>query len=512
MKVNLSFLPLSLLSLGWTASLEAGDPNVLLIMTDDQGIGQMSFSSEHQDPSRMWMPEVTERYEVEPKAALEAAGRAMPNLRGLAESGVRFTNAFVASPVCSPSRAAVLTGRYPQRYGIYSNDDAMEGVPVAEEFLPERFQESGYRTAMIGKWHVGRSTREELPERTRDYHLNAIVGCIPEHHPLERGFDYYFGFNRSGSSYYNSPSIFRGRENVAVPGYLTEAFTRETVEFIETRGEAPFMVFLSYSAPHIPLHEPAPGHYLDRFDTGNPQVDNYYATLAAVDDGIGRILDVLDARNELEDTLIFFISDNGAVIDSPLPMNGALEGNKGTLKRGGVQVPFIVAYGDRFSPGSVRSQLVSAMDIFPTALDFADGAPGSGGALDGQSLRAVLEEPWEAASPHEYLFWAGPHAWHWSPRNTDFWRDYYAYVSGREGAIGEVPRSAHVEAHAPLALAVTDGERFYEWIRPDTEEKWVLHYASPESFAGDAEGKKVLFEIAEDWLVAMPGPMKWGQR
>jgi uncharacterized sulfatase len=490
------------------SSLQA-QPNILLIMTDDQGIGQMAFSNEHRDPATLWRPEGTSRYQVDVEDALEAAQAAMPNLERLARTGVRFTNAFVASPVCSPSRAAVLTARYPQRFGIYSNDDAMEGVPVTEVFLPGIFQQAGYRTAMIGKWHVGKATRKNLPEKTRDYHMNAIVGTVPEHHPLERGFDYYFGFNRSGSGYYNPTSIFRNHENVEVPGYLTEAFTREAVEFIETRGSQPFLVFLSYNAPHIPLHVPAPACYLERFDTGNPHVDNYYASLAAVDDGIGRILDTLKARGELEKTLIFFISDNGAVIDSPLPMNGSLKGNKGTLLRGGVQVPFIVKYGSRFVPGSTRSQLASSMDIFPTAIEFAGLQPSEIPQLDGQSLAEVLRNPSEAQSPHQFLFWAGPHALHWSPENVDFWKDYFAYVTGREGEIGDVPASPYVEAKAPWALAATDGHSFLEWTRQAGGESWTIQCQSLLFPSTESVSSTDLLQAARDWLLPMPAPVKW---
>lgn len=501
-----SFLPFLAASL-----LTADQPNVLVIMTDDQGLGQMSFTDRHRDPALVWRPETTQRYEVDLARAREAAEAAMPNLEQLGQKGVRFSNAFVASPVCSPSRAAFVSARYPQRYRIYSNDDAKAGVSLQERFLPEVFQENGYRTAMIGKWHLGDTTRTDLPEETRDYHRNAIVGVVPEHHPLERGFDYYFGFNRSGANYWNPTSIFRNRERIDVEGYLTDAFSREAVGFIEKRGKAPFFLFLSYSAPHIPLHVPAPAHYRGRFETGNANVDNYYAALAAVDDGIGRILSSLRVRNELSNTLVFFLSDNGAVIDSPMPMNGAATGNKGTLLPGGLQVPFIVSYGDRFLPGTVRSQLVSAMDILPTALDFAGLEIPSEPLLDGRSLRGVLEQPHVNSGPHRFLFWAGPQAWHWSPRNLPFWRNYFAYVTGREGAVGNVPRSAFVEAEAAMGLAATDGHRFYQWIRDPGSGKavWNLRYAH--SLLPGAEGLPAteMLEEAREWLEPMPPPRVW---
>ncbi len=507
LKPLLSLFPMVLSSFSTLA--EADDrPNVLLVMTDDQGIGQLAYSAAHQDPASFWMPEGTARYAVDPEKGLEAATRAMPNISRLAGNGVRFTRAYVASPVCSPSRAAVMTGRYPQRYGIYSNDDAKEGVPRKETFLSRHFQEAGYRTAMIGKWHLGKTTREDLPVKTRDYHLNSIIGTVPEHHPLERGFDYYFGFNRSGASYYNSPGIFRNHENVDVPGYLTDAFSREAVRFIETRGEVPFFIFLSYSAPHIPLHEPAPDHYLDRFETGNRHVDNYYASLAAVDDGVGRVLEVLGKRDELSNTLIVFVSDNGAVIDSPQPMNGSLQGNKGTLLPGGLQVPLIMSWGSRFIPGSVRSQLASGMDILPTALDAAGIEAGDGPPLDGRSLLPVLEDPTGTESPHPFLFWAGPHALHWSPDNRQFWRDYHAYVSGREGRLGDVPQSAYIEAHSPLSLAATDGKTFVAWEKNEGR-AWVPRFRWPMAEGISGNKDKKLLHAARAWLERLPEPRTW---
>lgn len=321
-------------------------------------------------------------------------------------------------------------------------------------------------------------------------------------------FDYYFGFNRSGASYYNSPGIFRNHENVAVPGYLTDAFSREAVRFIETRGEAPFFLFLSYSAPHIPLHEPAPVHYRNRFETGNPHVDNYYASLAAVDDGVGSILEVLENRDELANTLIIFVSDNGAVIDSPQPMNGALEGNKGTLLPGGLQVPLIMSWGERFIPGSVRSQLVSGMDILPTALDAAGIETDEGLILDGRSLLPVLEDPVGTESPHSHLFWAGPHALHWSPENREFWRTYYAYVSGREGRLGEVPKSRYTEAHSPFSLAATDGTAFVKWLRGDGDD-WIPRFHSSGAEGSSGLEPETLLEAALEWLEPLPGPRSW---
>lgn len=492
---------LKMLAIGMTIvlfhSVYGGQPNVIIIITDDQGLGQLDFLDQE---SELPAQEVTERYSVDPERARLAAQTAMPHLSRLASGGVKLSNAYVASPVCSPSRAAIMTARYPQRFGIFSNDDAVAGVPLSEHFLAAQFQEAGYRTAMIGKWHLGKNTRRKMEMQTRDYHLNATVGVVPHHHPLVRGFDYYYGFNQSGASYYKSPSIFRDYDNVLPEGYLTDVLSEETVGFIHESKEQPFLVVLAYSAPHIPLHVPAPEKYLKRFDTGNRNVDNYYATLAAVDDGIGMIVECLENVGKLEDTLIFFISDNGAVIDSPLPMNGRLAGNKGTLMPGGVNVPFIVKFGNRFSPGSSRSQLVSAMDIFPTAMDAAGLEIPDELDLDGVSLLPVLDSDKPGPIAHEYLFWAGPHALHWSPENKDFWKDYYAYVSGKERELGDVPKSRHVEKYATFSIAATDGDTFIEWQKHDDSVpgNWVPVFHSEGSSCSEESGE--LLVQALGWM------------
>ena len=399
--------------------------NVIVVVVDDQGFGQLPVYSDDYPDEMLFLTKNTERYRCDAQQAKAAAKASMPNLQRMAGSGITFMNAHVTSPVCGPSRAALMTGRYQQRFGVYDNCDlGQAGVPLSETMLPELFQEAGYRTAMIGKWHLGKYTKTPLPVQTNDYHKNSIVSCPPEQNPINRGFDHYFGFNASGTTYYDSPSLFRGLENVKAQGYITDEFSDDAIRFIEASGDEPFFMYLAYSAPHIPLEAPAPQKY-QRFDTGNPEVDNYYATLAAVDDGLGRILQTLEQQGELDNTLIFYLSDNGAVIDSPQPMNGPFRGNKGNLHHGGMHVPMVAHWPAKLKAGK-HAPRVSSLDVLPTALAAA-GIELSDN-LDGTDLFPTIGTNQDS---HEAFFWAGPEIMHWSESNKEFWRDYWEYVTER---------------------------------------------------------------------------------
>jgi uncharacterized sulfatase len=349
----------------------------------------------------------------------------MPNLTALMGQGIKFTNSYVASPVCGPSRAALVAARYPAHSGIYDNPDIWNGLDVREHILAEDFQKSGYTTAMIGKWHLGKNDTRKVKSSSRDYHQKSVHYCVKEHHPLNRGFNYYYGFNSSGASYYDSPDIFRNYENVKPSGYLTDNFTQETIKFIKSSKDKPFFIYLAYNAPHIPLEKRVPEKY-QRFNTGNPEVDNYYAALAAVDSGVGRILEELKKQKKLDNTLIFFLSDNGAVIDSPEPANGSFKGFKGLTFQGGMHIPMIACWRDGLPKDKVFSENVSAMDIMPTVLAAAGiKIPDN---VDGKNLLPYLKGV-KKSEVHKYLFWSGPQNYHWSEKNAEFWKNYYEWLS-----------------------------------------------------------------------------------
>lgn len=477
-------------------------PGIIVVLTDDQGFGQMPVYLDDHPNEMLFLTRNTDRYKCDLQKAKAAAKVCMPSLQKLADNGVVFMNAHVTSPVCGPSRSALITGRYQQRFGIYDNKDLTKaGVPTTETFLPTLLQKAGYRTAMIGKWHLGRYTRKTLPVQTRDYHKNATIGTAEENHPLNRGFDHYFGFNGSGTTYYNSPSLFRGFEHVQAQDYLTDEFTNDAVRFIKESGDTPFFIYLAYSAPHIPLEEPAPKQY-QRFDTGNTEVDNYYAYIAAIDDGLGKIVSTLKANGKLENTLIFYLSDNGAVVESPQPMNGPFRGNKGSFHHGGTHVPMIAHWpaglkAARFDP------YVSSMDVLPTALAAAGIELPSN--LDGVDLRPHL---WRNTGPHEALYWAGPEIMHWNIANTAFWHNYNAYLAERSD---NLPKSALMAGEASWAIQkgkwllrrneVTGRTELFD-VKVDVGERTDVAARHPEKV-------EVLLRDYRAWATNLEKPLVW---
>jgi arylsulfatase len=479
-------------------------PNILVIMTDDQGYGQLEFNQGRFDSSRLNRKINTERYKCDAVKAAAAARKAMPNISSLAKAGVSFTNAYVASPVCGPSRAAFFTSRYPARYGAYSNPDLYKGVTTKELFLAKKFQASGYRTAMIGKWHLGKNNGERVESKSRDYHDKVRHVCVKEHHPLSRGFDYYYGFNASGAAYYNSPDIFRNYKNVKAPGYLTDNFTNETIKFIAQSKHKPFFAVLAYNAPHIPLEQLAPKKY-QRFNTGNSEVDNYYAALAAVDDGIGRIIAQLKKQKMFDNTLIFYFSDNGAVIDSPEPANGHFKGFKGLTFQGGVHIPMLACWPDGLPKAVKYKKNVSSMDILPTGLAAAGiKVPGN---LDGKNLLPYLKGKKQGV-PHKNLFWAGPRNYHWSDKNTKFWTSYFKWITFKSDVRVNV-----IKKKGPACWTVLSGK----WLlQANADEKKVALFNTEKDVGETTDVSKQHPDIVKRltnayalWIKDKTPPQRW---
>ena len=483
-------------------------PNVIVVVTDDQGYGQLNFDPNSYTQDQLNNTIVTKRYRTSVEEAYKAAQTAMPNTAKLANEGVKFTSAFVASTTCAPSRAALLTGKYTQRFGIYNNYDAEAGVKPEEKFLSETFQENGYNTAMIGKWHLGELTIDSLVEKTRDYHRDCIYGCVKNQHPLNKGFDYYFGFNYHGSNYYNATSLFRDYEHVKSQGYITDEFTDEALTYIEKNKTNPFFMYLSYNAPHIPLEERAPRKY-QRFNTGNPEVDNYYATLAAVDDGIGKLVSKLEELKLDDNTIILFVSDNGAVVDSPLPLNGAFKGNKGLMFQGGVHVPMFAWYPAKYKKGLVVTDNVSAMDLLPTVL--AEAGIQLPSNLDGIDLSATLKGK-KSVSNNRQLFWAGTQAYHWSDINLRFWNDYTEYVAGSMIQT-QFPKSNYKENVSDPAGTVLEGDYMMHYYPVgDTYELYNIKQDPGEAnnLASEFPDKVKAMKAAFDkWIISMDKPVEW---
>ena len=317
-----------------------------------------------------------------------------PNIDSLARDGIRFTDAYVTGPFCSPTRAGLLTGKYPQRFGHEFNigvavpEHRDVGLPLSETTIADRFKAAGYRTALVGKWHLG---------------------SAPRFHPLKRGFDEFFGFLHGSHGYYNSPPqnpILEGTERVPNVPYLTEAFADRAASFITQNASRPFFLYLAFNAPHVPLH--ATEKYLTRFGhIENPTRRTYAAMVSALDDGVGRVLTALRENNLDRNTLVVFFSDNGGPM-GPTTWNGSsnepLRGAKGQTYEGGVRVPFIMRWTGRLPAGKTDSRPIIQLDVAPTALSAAGVHNQPDWAFDGVNLMPYLDGS-SSGTPHDALFW-----------------------------------------------------------------------------------------------------------
>jgi len=315
-----------------------------------------------------------------------------PHIDSIAAAGIRCTDGYVTCPVCAPTRAGLLTGRYQQRFGFEHNPGpeaaaaANFGLPREEPTLAERLRAAGYATGMVGKWHVG--YREGL-------------------RPSERGFDEFFGFLSGATNYLpgraRSDRILRGTKPVQEREYLTTAFGREAEAFIDRHATHPFFLYLAFNAVHSPLE--ATDAYRDRVaDISDPKRRTHAAMLVAMDDAVGRTLEAL-RRHKLErDTLVIFLSDNGGPTPQTTSSNAPLRGYKGQVTEGGIRVPFLLRWTGRLPAGRVYREPIASLNIVPTALAAA-GAPASGEKrLDGVNLLPFLAGG-RGGAPHEQLTW-----------------------------------------------------------------------------------------------------------
>ncbi len=357
-----------------------------------------------------------------------------PNIKQLADEGALFTSGYVTSPVCSPSRAGLLTGRCQQRFGFeFLPGGAPKGdggLPVGEVTLADGLRKAGYATGMVGKWHLG--SKEEF-------------------HPINRGFDEFFGMVTWGADYIDTTrkdvryvrrvesriktldssgeqvwtgrgadTVMRGTEPVDEPEYLTDAFTREAVTFIDKHKGKPFFLYVPYTAVHGPIQ--VTQKYYDRFPHIEDEETRIKAgMISALDDGIGAITKALEDNGLDENTLVVFLSDNGAgVVKSA--SNAPLRLGKHTLFEGGVRVPFTMKWPKRIPEGVTFDHPVSALDIFPTAMAAAGAALPKNNLLEGVDLLPYLNGT-NGKRPHETLCWRnGPN---WAIRGGD-WKLIYA--------------------------------------------------------------------------------------
>ncbi len=353
-------------------------PNLIIILTDDQGYKDVGFNGS---------PDIK-----------------TPNIDRIASEGTRFTNGYVSYPVCGPSRAGLLTGRYQDRFGFTSNPTMdprvkQNGIPTTEKNIAEVLKPAGYTSGIIGKWHMG---------------------THPELRPNKRGFDYFYGFLSGGHQYFAKDltlndlddvkykydwyrtRLLRNEQRVDTDEYLTDELSHEAVEFIKRESDKPFFLYVAYNAPHTPLQ--ASKKYLDRYQhIKDKKRRTYAAMVSAVDDGVGNILSALKEQGIDDNTLVVFLSDNGGARNNASD-NGDLRGHKNNLFEGGVRVPFAARWPKKIPAGVDYNQPVSSLDILATIVEQANVDLSKNKPLDGVDLMPYITNE-KTGSPHDILFW-----------------------------------------------------------------------------------------------------------
>jgi len=364
----------------------AARPNIVLIVSDDQGYADAG--------------------------CFGAEDIITPNLDRLAAGGVRLTSFYVSWPACTPSRGSILTGRYPQRNGLYDmirNDmvnyghqfteieysvspEMTIGMDLREVMISQVLKEAGYATGVFGKWDGGRARRFL---------------------PLQRGFDAYYGFANTGVDYftherYGIPSMFRGNEPIKEEGHATDPFRREAVEFINDHHDQPFFLYVPFNAPHGGSNLSKPGVQAKPEDVRRwyPDCDpeasrtRYMACVTNMDEAIGEILDTLDKHGLTENTLVVFFADNGGGGGSN---NGPLRGKKSHMFEGGVRVCFAAKFPSRIPAGTVSNEFLTSLELFPTFVELAGARRPEAPILDGFNMLPVLAG--KAKSQRTEMYW-----------------------------------------------------------------------------------------------------------
>ena len=328
----------------------ASPPNIILILADDLGYGDVGVYG-------------TELIET-------------PNLDRLAGEGIRLTNFYASGNVCSPSRAGLLTGRYAIRNGLANRTITAgdtRGLPADTTTIANLLRRGGYRTALIGKWHLGHHTQS--------------------HQPNAHGFDEFYGLLQPNDA---EQPLYRDTMAIDEPveqGSLTRRFTEEAISFIQNNTQRPFFLFLSHSAPHIPL-VPSPDF------AGTSRAGAYGDVVQELDWSVGEVLDAVQRNDLADDTVIIFTSDNGPF---PEGSTGGLRGGKGTSWDGGYRVPLIARWPGRIHTGSIADAMAMNIDLLPTFATIADVSPPGTTHFDGRNILPVMLGKTDA-SPHEVLY------------------------------------------------------------------------------------------------------------
>ncbi len=382
----------ALLILTVGSNLQAQSPNIILIVADDQGYHDLG--------------------------AYGSEVVYTPHLNQLASEGVRLTNFYVTSSICTPSRSGLLTGRYPQRNGTYElfrNDrvddghqyteqeysispERVLGTDLREVFLSELLQQAGYTNGIFGKWDLGQLKR---------------------YLPLQQGFDDFYGFVNTGIDYYTHerygvPSMFSGNEPTTADSgtYSTYLFEREALAFLDENQDRPFFLYLPFNAPHSASNlDPeirgsvqAPPEYLNRYPEATTRQEarqrGYRAAITCMDTSIGNVLARIREYGLEENTIVVFLSDNGGGLGAD---NSPFRGKKGQFYEGGIRVPCIIKWPGTIKAGTVNDQFLSSLEIMPTLLAAANVSVPDSIELDGFNMTSVLQE--EAESSRQEMYW-----------------------------------------------------------------------------------------------------------
>lgn len=361
-------------------------PNVIVYLTDDQGYGDLS--------------------------CMGATDFKTPTLDRMARDGVRFTNWYSNSPVCSPSRAALLSGRYPGNAGVRSilrGHRTASGLPASTPTLATMLKKEGYQTALTGKWHLGLAVESRPGAHGFDKTFGFMAGCIDFYSHI-----FYWGANRPGPSLNPTHDLWENNEEIWRNGeYFTELIAKKAIEYIREmkKSDEPFFLYVPFNAPHYPMH--APQEYMDRFSDLPWDRQVMAAMISAVDDAIADIQDELERLDLTDNTLSVFTSDNGPSRESRNWLDGTqdpyyggtsggLKGHKFSLFDGGVKEPAIMHWPAKIPAGQVIDQPCASMDVVPTVLE-AIGVDASEYEIDGSSLLSQVtgnSEPGERT-----IFW-----------------------------------------------------------------------------------------------------------
>ena len=369
----------------------AKNPNIVVILTDDQGYADISFNPNH--PNEV----------------------ATPHMDALAREGVFFTNAYTSGAVCSPTRAGLMLGQYQQRIGIYTAGDGGRGFNPKTKIFPS-FLPDGFNSTAIGKWHLGLDS---------DYPKLSM-------HALNRGFDECYKFmGRGGHDYFkligvkseDYVPIYRNKERIKennYNGYLTTRLTEEAVSFIDRQKQNPFFLYLAYNAVHAPAQ--APKKDIEQMQKNFPHLDKKRAILMAMlhhlDLGVGAVVNKLKTQGLWENTLLFFLTDNGGS-KAMMANNGKLRGFKGSLYEGGIRTPFIVSWPAKFKGGRTINDPVISLDILPTVIEATNTGRLAIRNFDGKSLLPLLNG--KSTNHHPVLFWnSGEEKSEWAVREGNW--------------------------------------------------------------------------------------------